>query len=341
MRMQQVALAFVGAGALGQAFATFLAASDQPVSILVTEARAAQLHNDRFVRLAGVQELAIPIAAAPAPAGTIGITTDPAQLPAVEGLIFTTKAHQLPDAITTVCRAWKTSGDRIGWVAGAQNGLAKDAMLIQACGPERSVGMVTSLSAQRDPDGRIKVRSLGMTYLGEFAGGGSSRVAAATAALNQAGIPTAVADDIQSVLWTKACHAAGIFGAAAVARASIPTLMASPDLARAYLALVRESATIAAAYGIAIRDYAGFPIRTYLDQPESETLALFAATAASLRRTGGSESYASMAHDVVSGRALEVDQIFGDLVRRAEEVGLAAPRLTLIRDILRGIDPGR
>jgi ketopantoate reductase len=48
-----------------------------------------------------------------------------------------------------------------------------------------------------------------------------------------------------------------------------------------------------------------------------------------------------MAHDVVSGRALEVDQIFGDLVRRAEDVGLAVPRLTLIRDILRGIDPGR
>jgi ketopantoate reductase len=139
----------------------------------------------------------------------------------------------------------------------------------------------------------------------------------------------------------RACHAAGIFGAAAPARASIPGLMASPDLARAYLALIRESATIAAAYGIAIRDYAGFPVRTYLDQPDSETLATFAATAASMRSTGGSEPYSSMAHDVVSGRALEVDQIFGDLVERAEHVGLAVPRLTLIRDILRGIDPGR
>ena len=200
MSTQHAALAFVGAGALGQAFAGFLAASGQPVAILVTESRAAQLYRDQYVRLYGVRELAIPIAAAPAPAGTIGITTDPAQLPDVEGLIFTTKAHQLPDAIATVRRAWKTSGDRIRWVAGAQNGLAKDTMLIEAFGPERSVGMVTILSGQSDPDGRINVRSVGMTYLGEFAGGGSARVGAAVAALNQAGIPATAAADIQSVL---------------------------------------------------------------------------------------------------------------------------------------------
>jgi ketopantoate reductase len=116
--------------------------------------------------------------------------------------------------------------------------------------------------------------------------------------------------------------------------------MASPDLGRAYLALARESATIAAAYGVAIGDDAGFPVRTYLDQPDGETLALFAESAARMRG-GGGEPYASMAYDVVSGRALEVDEIFGDLVRRAEAIGLAVPRLTLIRDILRGIDPGR
>src|SRR4029079_9385350 len=126
MSTPHAALAFVGAGALGQAFAGFLAANGQPVTILATESRAAQLHNDRYVRLYGVQELAIPVAAAPAPAGTIGITTDPAQLPAVDSLIFTTKAHQLPEAIVAVRRAWKTAGARIGWVAGAQNGLAKD-----------------------------------------------------------------------------------------------------------------------------------------------------------------------------------------------------------------------
>ena len=44
--------------------------------------------------------------------------------------------------------------------------------------------------------------------------------------------------------------------------------------------------------------------------------------------------------DVVFGRALEVEQAFGDLVERVG-VAVAVARLTLIRDILRGIDPGR
>jgi 2-dehydropantoate 2-reductase len=240
-----------------------------------------------------------------------------------------------------VRRAWPADSDRIGWVAGAQNGLAKDTMLIDAFGAQRALGMVTILFGQSDPDGRIHVRSLGMTLLGEFAGGSSARATAAATALSQAGIPAAAAEDIQSALWGKACHAAGIFGTTATARASLLGLMSSPDLANAYLALLRESAAIAAAYGVTLRDYPGFPVRTYLEQPDSATLAAFAANAANMRSAGGPEAYSSMAHDMVSGRPIEVDQVFGDLVARAEQIGVAAPRLTLIRDILRGIDPGR
>src|SRR5204863_8720389 len=143
-------------------------------------------------------------------------------------LIFTTKAHQPPAAIAAVQRAAATLRDRIGWVAGAQNGLAKDTMLVDAFGPARAIGMVTILSGQSDPDGRINLRSLGMTYLGEFAGGDSGRVMAAVEVLNQAGIPATAADNIQSALWGKACHAAGIFGTTATARASLLGLMSSP-----------------------------------------------------------------------------------------------------------------
>ena len=48
-----------------------------------------------------------------------------------------------------------------------------------------------------------------------------------------------------------------------------------------------------------------------------------------------------MTQDLLAGRALEVDEVFGDLVERAKRAGLAAPRLTLVRDLIRGIDPGR
>ncbi|MEO7912730.1 MAG: hypothetical protein ABIV47_24020 [Roseiflexaceae bacterium] len=76
MSTHHAALAFVGAGALGQAFAGFLAASR---SWRPRRARRSSTLIGMFDCM-GVQELAIPIAVAPAPAGIIGITTDPAQL---------------------------------------------------------------------------------------------------------------------------------------------------------------------------------------------------------------------------------------------------------------------
>lgn len=335
-------LVFVGAGSVGQSFAGLIAVSGQPVTLLATPRTAKRLRDAGCVRLYGVKESEIPVAPAPAAAGQIGVTTDPAQLPAAAGLIFATKAHQLRGAIDTVRSVWPPPGDEDSWVAGLQNGLAKDDFLADGFGRERTVGGVTILSSQGDADGRINLRGLGMTYLGEFGGGLSERVAAAVATLDQAGIPATAADDIQSVLWSKACHAAGIFGVSTPVRVSVARLMGSPDLVWAYLALLREAAAIAKLHGVEIRDYAGFTVRTYLEQPEADTIALFGTRAAGMRRAAqGGEQFPSMAQDLLAGRALEVDEVFGDLVERAIRVGLPAPRLELIRDLIHGIDPGR
>ena len=48
-----------------------------------------------------------------------------------------------------------------------------------------------------------------------------------------------------------------------------------------------------------------------------------------------------MTQDLLAGRALEVDDVFGDLVERADRAGVAVPRLRLVRDLLRCLDPGR
>ncbi len=119
-------------------------------------------------------------------------------------------------------------------------------------------------------------------------------------------------------------------------------MMRNPDLTRSYLALLRESATLAEAQGIALGDYSGFPVHSYLAQSEQKTLQAFAARAAQQPSAPrGDEQLPSMTYDLLSQRALEVDEVFGDLVARADRIGLAVPRLTLVRDLIRGIDPGR
>ena len=78
-------LAFVGAGALGQSFAGLLAKNGQAVTLLATPRTAAALLAAGRIRLRGVVESTIPAAPAPAPPGSVGVTTDPADLPAGGG----------------------------------------------------------------------------------------------------------------------------------------------------------------------------------------------------------------------------------------------------------------
>ncbi len=327
-------LAFVGAGALGQSFAGLLAKNGQAVTLLATPRTAATLLAAGYIRLRGVVACDIPAASAPAPPGSVGITTDPADLPTGGGTIFLTKGHDLAGAIAHVRAAWPRPGDDAAWVAGLQNGLAKDDMLATAFGAARVVPGATILGGGRGTDGVVTVTSLGMTYLGEMAGGSSPRVDAAIDALMTAGIPAEAPASIQSVLWSKACNAAGVFGVSVLARASGPQLSGDPNLMRAYLALVRETAATGAAYGVTVGNYPNFPpIHTYAASPDEEILSKI--TPGPLPRGG---SLPSMTQDVLAGRPMEVEHVFGDLVARAERAGVAVPHLTFVRDILRGID---
>jgi 2-dehydropantoate 2-reductase len=334
-------LALVGAGSLGQAFAGLLARSGQAVTLLATPATAERLRAAGCVRLAGAAEAQVPVAAAPAPPGTVGVTAAPAALPAGAGLLFTTKGHQLRAAAAAVRAAWPAAGDAAAWVGGVQNGLAKDDVLAAAFGPERLVGAVTILGAERRPDGPVFVTALGRTYLGELDGHPSARVASARLALEQAGIPAEAPADIRSVLWSKACNAAGVFGVSVLARVSGPRLFGDPDLLRAYLGLVRETAALAAAHGVVVGDYTNFPIRTYVSRPDEATVAALAGKGFLAPAPGTPEFFPSMTQDLLAGRALEVDDVFGDLVERADRAGVAVPRLRFVRDVLRGLDPGR
>jgi len=335
-------LSIVGAGSLGQAFAALLAQSGQPVTLLATPATASRLHQAGRVCLRGLVSVEIPVAPAPAPAGMVGVTADPARLPAGAGLLFMTKGHQLRAAAAAVRAVWPAADDGKAWVGGVQNGLAKDDLLAQAFGAERLVGAVTILSAARQADGRIAVAALGCTYLGEVDGRRSDRVGAAIADLRTAGIPAEEPADIRSVLWSKACNAAGVFGVSVLARVSALRLFRDPDLLRAYLGLVRETAALAAAYGVAVGDYMNFPIRSYVTRPDEETVAtLSRKDVLAPTVTKGIEVFPSMTQDLLAGRAVEVDGVFGDLVERADRAAVAVPRLRFVRDLIRGIDSGR
>jgi 2-dehydropantoate 2-reductase len=317
----------VGAGALGQAFAAHLAANGSAPVLFATSRSACALREVGSIRLRGASVLDVPVAFPPGSPGAVSLCTKARDIPPRAGMVFTTKAHQLSAACDTVRSA------EPAWVAGVQNGLVKDDILAAAFGPERVLGMATIYSAGRLPSGEVAVSSLGRTYVGERDGQSSERSVSVAAALNAAGIPTESEPDIRSVLWSKACNAAGIFGVSVLTRTTAAELLSDADMLRAYLSLVRETAAIAAANGVALGDYFGFPIRTYVERTDDDSIAARPAPPP----PEATRSFPSMTQDLFAGRTLESDEIFGDLVERAERANVAAPRLQLVRDVLRGL----
>ena len=135
---------------------------------------------------------------------------------------------------------------------------------------------MTIFGAERRPDGEIAVACLGCTYLGEIGTASAepiARVTAAVARLRAAGIPAEAPPDIRSVLWSKACNAAGVFGVSRSYAISAPRLFRDPGPAPRLPPLVRETAAIAAAHGVPVGDYTHFPIRSYVSRPDEETVA--------------------------------------------------------------------
>ncbi|MGH2460202.1 MAG: ketopantoate reductase family protein, partial [Chloroflexota bacterium] len=234
---------------------------------------------------------------------------------------------------------WPGASDASSWVAGVQNGLVKDDVLREAFGEQRVVGAVTILGAGRQASGEVTVSSRGMTYLGEFPEGVSERVNEAVAALRSAEIPAEATRDIQSVLWSKECNAVGVFGVSVLTRGAAPVMLRNPELLRAYLSLLRECAAVAAASGVQLGDYAGFPIRTYVERSDEETLAVALAQPAppASARTGAT-GLPSMTQDLLAGRPMEADAVFADMVARAEKAGVPVPRIEIVRDLICGLN---
>ena len=239
--------------------------------------------------------------------------------------------------------AWPGPGDGAGWVGGLQNGMAKDDVLAEVFGPERVVGAVTILGGERRPRVRSRSRASAARTSARSArhrpsrAPGHGRRHPAPGRRDPGGGAAGHPDrSLVEGLQRRRCVRCHV-GAAD----QHPRLFRDPHLIRAYLGLVRETAAIAAAHGVPVGDYTNFPIGTYVTRADEVTVAAlsqkaFLASAA----TGGIESFASMTQDLRAGRAIEVDDVFADLVERGERAGVAVPRLRLVRDFLRGLDPG-
>ncbi len=329
----------IGAGSLGLVLAAALARTGNAVTVLARPASASALLDHGGIEIDGRLDWSVPVRRLPAAVGQVAVTGRAAELPAVDLALFATKGQDLPAAIEAVLPGWPGRGRDGAFVAGLQNGVVKDDLLAQAFGPEDVLGAATLLGSRRRGAGTATVTGLGRTFVGDFGSATSARADALAAALAGAGLPVEAVADIRALLWTKFCHAIGIFGVSALTGLPSAEIFARRPLALAYRSLLDEAAAVAAALGVAVLDFPDLPVRTYLRRPPRTRPPKWCAGRRRPPRPGpGPPGYSSMAQDLAAGRPTEVEETFGDLVRRAAAVGVDVPRAELVYRAVAGRD---
>ena len=332
-----VRISIVGTGSLGLAFSAALARAGHLVTLMGRPGAAGDLLERGHIEVSGRLNFSVPAGAAPARPGQVSVAEGARDLTLADAVLFTTKGPDLPAAIEEVARHWPGQHTEQTFVAGVQNGVVKDELLAEAFGAPAVVGAATVLGSRRLSCGAVSVSGLGTNFFGEFNAPTSARTERVRAAFVGAGLPCAVVADIRVLLWAKFCNAIGVFGVSAVTGLSSGEIFARRPLALAYRSLLEEAASVAASEGVEIADFPDLPMRSYLE-PSPDDWATDMARRA-LPAGDAPPGFSSMVQDLAAGRRTEIEETFGDLLRRARAQGTEVPRAEFVYRLISGLEP--
>jgi 2-dehydropantoate 2-reductase len=189
-------------------------------------------------------------------------------------------------------------------VVSLQNGL-NNAELFTMAYPGKAVIGVTSLGATKSGSGRVFYAGEGDTYFGVLKG--DKTVAEKVAEVfNSIGLDSYTTEDIIAELWAKAIINAAINPLAAIVRCKNGRILKDESLLKVAEMACREGESAAKASGVDLG------VEDMFDRVKLV-----------LRRT--SENKSSMLQDVERRKRTEIDEISGEIVRRAEALGVDTP----------------
>jgi 2-dehydropantoate 2-reductase len=224
-----------------------------------------------------------------------------------------------------------------------QNGLGNEEALARLCPARQILGGMCFVCLNRIEPGVIHHLEYGMIVLGEFQGGTSDRTRALADLFLAAGVKCRIADNLaqahwEKLIWNVPFNGLGVAGAAGyealAGRSPLPDLKSLPRRSLTtdvllgdvrWESLVRELMLEVIRAGNA----AGFSIPESLAEQQIERT-----------RTMGAYK-ASTLIDYEQGRPLELESLFLEPCRQAQQAGAAVPRLEALCRILRQLDSGR
>ena len=218
------------------------------------------------------------------------------------------------DLVVVAVKLWDTeaAARSVAAVPGAavvslQNGVDKDEVLAAAVGRERVLGGITHIATVVAEPGVIAhTGKLQRVTLGELDGSRSARLSAICDTFRSAGVEIVESDDIRRATWEKFIFLSAVSGLTALTRKPIGEVRAHPATRALLFDALREATAVARAEGARLDE--SFP------QKQLELVDSFPPS-----------MLASMAHDLLRGRRLELPWLSGAVVHRAEKHGLAVP----------------
>lgn len=286
----------VGAGATGGYFGGRLAQAGRDVTFLVREGRARTL-RERGLRIVGLGEQTV---------------LEPKLVLAgeIEGpydlILLTVKESGLAGAVEDLAPA--VGPDTL--IVPILNGMRQVDVLDERFGPDRVLGGIAYVMTTLDENGDIlRLAGLHRLAYGRRDGGVDARVEAVHAALSRAGFDAALSDRILGAMWSKWTFISSLGAVNVLGGGTVGEVAAAAGGKALAEQVMAEGAAVAAA--------AGHPVPAQdLD------------TYRSMLTKDGSPDTASLFRDLRAGLPVEAEQIFGDLVARAETFGVAVPLLS-------------
>ena len=286
----------IGAGALGGYYGGMLLRGGADVTFLVRPRRMAQLAERGLVIKTPDGEFRTPVKTVSAE-GIDG---------SYDVVLVTCKAYDLDGAIDDFAPALASDGA----VLPVMNGINHIAALSDRLGAARVLGGVASFSVVLTPEGDILKPGVGkgQTSFGELTGERSLRCEEIGAALIAGGVQATISDNIVAEMWAKFTGIAAAAAISTLTRARAGEIAVAPAGAAFVTAALNETARVTTAQG--------YP-------PPAAIIELYRGHYAQI----GSNGAPSMLYDVENRRSTEADHIIGDLVRRADRLGIEVPIL--------------
>ena len=299
----------MGSGGVGGYFGARLAAAGNDVTFVARGAHGEAMRRNGLRLDSEIGRLDL---------NPVKVVGDAREIATADAVMFTVKMRDTEGAAESL-RELAAGGATIFTF---QNGVESGRRIGPIVGRDRVVEGAARIASHIAEPGVIKqIGNFAVLEFGE-AGGASPRVRALHEACIAAGITAKVSDNISRTLWTKFAFLAPMSGMTALTRGPIGPVRAVPPSRALLEAAVQEAVAV------------GMALKTGLEPEDVErTMKLLDGVPAHMM--------ASMCHDLLAGKPIEVDGLSGAVARLAKENGLAAPTHAFIAAALAPFRDGK